>query len=642
MHVAMLKKSDDVESGSGVSWSHARDAHDARAALRSRRCSLAVAILVVTAVHVAGVKLSNVVTSVPKQSPRPKPPPPHAFDGREYDTYFVGETESDEPTGEDGELHLRRDVAVAAIDRLRRERPAVTEGVVCRTLLSAAVEREFEGAAERAIGIGSGCDDDCSVEFVRLARRLCRWAGEGVAPGYTGLWDLEADPADEDLAVLRALADWLEAAPPAPPPPPRTDWLPTLIGRSGHPCAAPASTFEAEAAAREEAVRAEAREAAGEEAVEEAARAGAGAEEADTVAEAEAEASDPISVGGCFVVDFGCGSGEELKALGAAHALAPSRLVGVDVSAKETGGAYERLVLPSPDNETVYCAALDALAVRLRSQIGADGAAVVMSTVTFHHLPTVSMRACVLGFVAAVMGEAGAFVLREWDNGPGTYEIWFDLLHEWSPGLPADDLPTSPAHLRLAPRTSYDGWGTYSAQAAAAGLEYNDTLQVALHGGVRPRDMLEGEWPARNFEAIFTRAGAKGPQQGSATAAAEGRAEDASTGGEEGAADGPAEDAEGRGEDSIKGREEGAADGPAEDAEGREEGQPQEEGGEEDAAEGRDWRTQEDVPQRQPQEQQPQDQQPRDQPSQDQPHTSEPHQDQAPLPGQDDEETAVG
>jgi hypothetical protein len=56
--------------------------------------------------------------------------------------------------------------------------------------------------------------------------------------------------------------------------------------------------------------------------------------------------------------------------------------------------------------------------------------------------------------------------------------------------------------LRLAPHTDYSSWRVYEQQANAAGLVFNESLQLAVLKE-EPSQMID-TWPARNFEAIFT------------------------------------------------------------------------------------------------------------------------------------------
>lgn len=115
------------------------------------------------------------------------------------------------------------------------------------------------------------------------------------------------------------------------------------------------------------------------------------------------------------------------------------------------------------------------------------------------------MRECVLAFLRRVLAPArgAAFLLREWDDASGRTEIWFDLAHalpSWA--MPATQLPSEPGALRQH-GCSYSSWQTYEAQAAAAGLAHNRSVQQAMFGST-PLEMANGAYPARNFEAVFT------------------------------------------------------------------------------------------------------------------------------------------
>ena len=115
------------------------------------------------------------------------------------------------------------------------------------------------------------------------------------------------------------------------------------------------------------------------------------------------------------------------------------------------------------------------------------------------------MRECVLAFLRRVLAPArgAAFLLREWDDASGRTEIWFDLAHalpSWA--MPASQLPSEPGALQQH-GCGYSSWQTYEAQAAAAGLAHNRSVQQAMFGST-PLEMANGGYPARNFEAVFT------------------------------------------------------------------------------------------------------------------------------------------
>jgi SAM-dependent methyltransferase len=198
-------------------------------------------------------------------------------------------------------------------------------------------------------------------------------------------------------------------------------------------------------------------------------------------------------------------------------------------------------VLASPTDEAAYCASLDALGDNFFAATGGRGVSLAVSSVepppppaaphrlphlhhhhlrrttpahlhrvsprqvTFHHLPSERMRHCVLEFVARVLRPRGTFVLRDWDNSHANLEVWYDVTHAWTPALPADSLPAAASALKLAPGTNYSSWATYEAQAAAAGLVLNATLQREQLR-LMPSQMAEGDdaWPQRNFEALFS------------------------------------------------------------------------------------------------------------------------------------------
>ena len=370
--------------------------------------------------------------------------------------------------------------ADAALDALSQD-ASVVDGVLCRTLQSHDGALLFAEMAERDIE-ETWCDDDvasCYTEYVRRARKACTASGLGrggvkdVAKPYVGTWEAEGDPTDGDLRLLKALATWLDPPPYSPPPPPSAEWARELLMLT-HPdgCDGGGS-----------------------------AEGGEGGKWAD-----------------CFVLDFGCGSGEELLEMHMALGTPPSRLLGLDIFASEAHrGEYTRHVLADPKDVDAYCASLDALAEQLLERtVHSGGVALATSSVTFHHLPSEQMRGCVYGFLARLLGERGTFVLREWDNSPSRHappssslEVWFDVAHSFTPALPASTLPASASELRIAPGTNYSSWATYYAQAFAAGLILNTTLQWRLTGAM-PTTLAHGNttfeaWPLRNFEAVLSK-----------------------------------------------------------------------------------------------------------------------------------------
>ena len=347
--------------------------------------------------------------------------------------------------------------ADAELDDLRDD-PRIAHTRVCRAIRAAGIELLEDAAAEVR---DSWCDEeDCAAAYVARAAHVCGMDdAERSMEGSS-----EVEPEVADLRVLRALAAWLRPPRYAPPPPPSAEWAPRLLASTAPACLAPGSTAE------------------------------------------------------CAVLDFGCGDADELRAVGGALRTRADLLFGVDVyddadddddrEDPEAAGSrgYTRYVLPSPDDGVgAYCDALDALAPQVRAPTaGSAGVAIVVASVTLHHVHDPQTRRCVLAFIANVLEPRGVFLLREWDGGSpaGRLDAWFDLLHAWSPAMAADQLPATPDALRSR-GTRYDTWQGYEAQIEAAGLVMNVSLQMETHGET-PEAMAEA-WPARNFEALFGR-----------------------------------------------------------------------------------------------------------------------------------------
>lgn len=385
-----------------------------------------------------------------------------------------------------------RKAAERRIEALRDEGAAA--GVVCRSLRSAIVAPLLDELVDRDtrdLDCGNH-NERCSEGYHRLIRRAC---GEAATSGYTGRWEDEPPPAEVDLHVLSALAEWLQPPAYEKPMPPEATWARPVLEERRPPCW-------------------------------------------ERVAEAKSRGTDAGRFG-CHILDFGCGDAEALIDLGElTEAHAPEKqLACIDIYEADATGQYTRHVLPDPSTagEEEYCEAVARLEEPLLASTDGEGMALVTSAVTFHHLPTPTMRACVWRLVAAVLSPQGVFALSEWDNTrieaaaqrvpaalawermggpdadfqpwkpegqpPSELSIWFDLAHAWNPAVPAASLPLSASALKLENRTDYASWTLYAEQAAAAGLAFNETLQrLALE--LTPSEMAE-KWPARNFEALL-------------------------------------------------------------------------------------------------------------------------------------------
>ncbi|KOO21264.1 hypothetical protein Ctob_000495 [Chrysochromulina tobinii] len=275
------------------------------------------------------------------------------------------------------------------------------ESIVCRTFRYASVSRLLEDAIEHDTqGLDCG-EQSCVNGFLQLVEQTC---SDGVPVAYTGLWVDEEAPSRVDLDVLGALAAWLQPPPYKRPPPVSGVWASQLLELTRPQCWQTRS---------------------------------------------------------CVVLDFGCGDGEALRELGSHLHADASQLHCIEVyELNDTAGQYVRHVLPDPKDESAYCEAAAALVAPLREASTGEGLALIFSSVTFHHLPTSRMRACVYALIAAALGPRGAFVLH------------------------------------------YSSWRVYEQQANAAGLVFNESLQLAVLKE-EPSQMID-TWPARNFEAIFT------------------------------------------------------------------------------------------------------------------------------------------
>ena len=62
-------------------------------------------------------------------------------------------------------------------------------------------------------------------------------------------------------------------------------------------------------------------------------------------------------------------------------------------------------MLAEPTDVEAYCASLGPVGDAILEATGGRGVALAVSSVTFHHLPSVRMRRCVLAFIARMLGE---------------------------------------------------------------------------------------------------------------------------------------------------------------------------------------------------------------------------------------------
>lgn len=199
------------------------------------------------------------------------------------------------------------------------------------------------------------------------------------------------------------------------------------------------------------------------------------------------------------LLDFGCGSGQDLAAAKRAFGAAKEDALCLDIF--EVQSSEVTTVKLDASSEATYKASLDATLAENQ-----DSVHVVFSMVTFHHI-TGQMRPDALHFIKNVLAPGGIFLMAEWDNSPTagvpSREVYFDLVHFLPGVLFSNNPPQDPAPLKLS--TKYLTVAERRSESQATGLQYNAERSKVV-GNVTPEELANSSLGMnRDYYIVFSR-----------------------------------------------------------------------------------------------------------------------------------------
>lgn len=293
--------------------------------------------------------------------------------------------------------------------------------------------------------------------FVNETERLCTAAGfpeAGQRPSYQGSWLTMGAPAQGDVEILQGLAAW-------------------VVAEKAKNLSASNMTWQKFSKPND------------------------GASAANLVLRVATHPSNISVSGPPRLLDFGCGSGQDLQA--AKEAFGASKEDSLCLDIFEVQNANLTAFKLDASSDASYKASLDAALAQNRGTVH-----VVMSMVTFHHI-TGQMRSDALDFVKNVLAPGGMFLMAEWDNSPTpgvpSREVYFDLVH-WLPGvLFSDKPPQDPAPLKLG--TKYLTVADRRSECEAAGLRY-DQERSKIFSNLTPEELANSAMGMnRDYYIVF-------------------------------------------------------------------------------------------------------------------------------------------
>lgn len=235
----------------------------------------------------------------------------------------------------------------------------------------------------------------------------------------------------------------------------------------------------------------------------------------DTSRLLEGLAAHPTEIPIRRAMDFGCGGGEDLVALG----LAQEDNFCLDVYDGVSPEARDKVTFMLLDSKTpeAYLASLDQYRPSVRGKVS-----VAYSMVTFHHVSQPKMRVDALRFIQEALAPGGIFVMAEWDNPktPVDYTVYYDLVH-FLPMLMLGDEAKSEGWDVHKLDCSYESLADWKSQLAAQGLAFDGARsKVPMTDGGGPPTLRSSSWMKdhlmnRNFIAVF---GAAPPTTANASA----------------------------------------------------------------------------------------------------------------------------
>jgi len=166
------------------------------------------------------------------------------------------------------------------------------------------------------------------------------------------------------------------------------------------------------------------------------------------------------------LMDFGCGSGQDLAAIQMAFGAKKDDSFCLDVYKVQHPNLTSFAL--NPASAETYSHSLNSVLKHTKNSIH-----VAVSMVTFHHI-TGSMRSDALAFISKSLAPGGIFLMAEWDNSPTaavpSREVYYDIAHFLPSILFSHNVPTDASIFKLG--TEYLPLVTWKKLARVAGLTY--------------------------------------------------------------------------------------------------------------------------------------------------------------------------
>lgn len=295
--------------------------------------------------------------------------------------------------------------------------------------------------------------------FVNETERLCTAAGfpeAGARPSYEGSWMTMGAPAQADVELLQGLADWVKEEKAKNLSEENMTWQKFSKPDNG-------------------------------------------ASAGSLMLHVATHPTNISIIGAPRLLDFGCGSGQDLTAAKKAFGAAKEDALCLDVFEVQTSEVTA--VKLDASSEATYKASLDATLAGNNASVH-----IVFSMVTFHHIIG-QMRPDALNFIKNVLAPGGIFLMAEWDNSPTfgvpSREVYYDLVH-WLPTLLfSNSAPQTAAPLKL--NTKYLTIAERRSEAETAGLQY-DVERSKVVRDVTPEELANSSLGMnRDYYLVFSR-----------------------------------------------------------------------------------------------------------------------------------------
>lgn len=197
-------------------------------------------------------------------------------------------------------------------------------------------------------------------------------------------------------------------------------------------------------------------------------------------------------------LDFGCGSGDDLKAI--KNLLKTSKADSLCVDIFPVSSEDLTSIVLNSSSDAAYKTSLDNATVGNENTVH-----VAISMVTFHHIPRHQMRRDALEFIRRVLHPDGVFIIAEWDNSvyPNRW-IQFDLIHVLNMMIFFGGAPEKPDDLKIG-GTEYLSVHNWIQAFEHAGLTYDSDRSLTNRSGrmLNPVAVANLPDPQRDFTAVF-------------------------------------------------------------------------------------------------------------------------------------------